>query len=496
MQTLFDRLASRNSNYLSNSPQRYKDKRGSFAVELRKRSRVESQQNQRLINGFFTSAPHWILSEYPEYRDFEFPKKLQLIHRILTEPNEDSAKYNAIIALRMLTSEHDSEITHFTVSLGFIGILKGFLGTVTDERVLIEVAICFCGLCWFSEYTDLMLQSEILESLQGILNRNRPILTKYIAWATGNLCGNSAKVRKRMYKIGLCQDLMNCIETKVSGAHPASVSTISWVLSNLAKSLESQEFSIISSFIKTSQVLLDYDNEDITQDVLFIVAYIANCGDRALDALYNVDLLSFLVRYLGSSCWSNQIPAVLAIGNIVSKSSEFTDVLLNFQLLNQLLFVVNSTVERLAKESLFICSNIAAGTQSQRSRLLSHEVCGLCVRQLKVPQYSCQKEASYLLRNFGFLCSSAEILQLCSPEVLRAVSGALEAADTEIVRNLLIFIEAALRTDSQQVLCLISDSGCLAALERLQTHKNEEVSEQCSSLIVGYFGTEGESFSV
>ena len=207
-------------------------------------------------------------------------------------------------------------------------------------------------------------------------------------WLCANTAGESLKLRNLILSETFIIDAMSRIiveaqKTK-SSVLKGMVANMMWCVSNLARSKkidgnEETQVSItqeeMTKLLYIIRTFMDLKGMSLSmQDALWALAYLVEQADDNFitQVCQGKDTMKYLIEYLTSPLEEEMVPALRAIGNILSSTTpENIDLFLYEGGLSALdhLMVTDQSVQKM-KEILWSCSNITAGTEDQIANFL------------------------------------------------------------------------------------------------------------------------------
>lgn len=148
-----------------------------------------------------------------------------------------------------------------------------------------------------------------------------------------------------------------------------------WALSNLLRGAPLPNYEDIKSAVPVlcksilSEVL---DNETLS-DAMWAISYMSETHKSRIQRVVETGVLPHIVKACRSDLLIVVIPAMRIIGNVSAGNEAQTEELLKAGALELLTDLIYHKKKNIRRETCWILSNIAAGTKSQVSQILSHE---------------------------------------------------------------------------------------------------------------------------
>jgi hypothetical protein len=249
-----------------------------------------------------------------------------------------------------------------------------------------------------------------------------------------------------------------------------------------------------------AELLASCADEESLSDTLWAISYLTDGDDERIGAAVQAGIAAQLVRCLTHTSSKLKVPALRAIGNIVTGSDAHTQAIVSagaLPILGVLVTQGAKTQER--KEACWAISNIAAGTASQLAAVLASGVLLPVATALRHAEFEIKKEACWVVCNAVHGSSQEQALFIAEQYgVLEPMVQMLGVADARMVGITLDFLDnllkageaaAAARGDAEnRVVVWLDECGGVDKLEELQEHKNEDIYKKAVSLLETYLG--------
>lgn len=255
-----------------------------------------------------------------------------------------------------------------------------------------------------------------------------------------------------------------------------------------------------------AQLLTSCHDEECLSDALWGISYLTDGDERRISAVLASGVAMRLVACLTHASSKLKVPALRAIGNIVTGSDEQTQQVVNagaLPILGQLVTAGTKMQER--KEACWAISNIAAGTPQQLSAVLQSGVLLPVSRALQHSEAEIKKEACWVVCNavHGSSASPHQVLMIAKDYgVIEPMCAMLQAGDPRMVTITLDFIEelckagAAVASEKgeseNKAMIWLDEAGGIDKLEELQEHKNEDIYRKAVHILETYLGDSDE----
>lgn len=156
--------------------------------------------------------------------------------------------------------------------------------------------------------------------------------------------------------------------------------------------------------------------------------------------------LSFSYR----KCSSVILGALQTVGNILSGSDEDIDEVLSYSTIFPALYVLlMSDEEEVLKDTLWVISNIAAGTQNHIQKIIDAKIMPLVIRAIRKSQLETKKRGLWILTNAASKASPAQIRLLVDDGCIGIMCEMLHVKSLSTVKFTLVGLEYILEAGEQ-----------------------------------------------
>jgi importin subunit alpha-6/7 len=322
------------------------------------------------------------------------------------------------------------------------------------------------------------------------------------AWCLGNIAGDGPELRDLVLRQGAMQPLLANL------AQPETLNLLrncTWTLSNFCrgKPLPALELVLPAMPVLAHLVRSKVDTDTMI-DAAWALSYLTDGDeDSRIAPVVALDVLPALVDMLSSSAVAGVstattlvVPALRAIGNIVSGNDQQTQAVLDAGALPALSPLLLHAKKNVRKETCWVLSNIAAGTPAQLDALFRvSDLLPRVLQQLASGEWEVRKEASWVISNIATAAATQpeHLLHLLDLQALHQLSELLSVSDVKVVLLALDAIEAFLKLGesrgiSEQVLRQLDEAEGIDRLEALQEHQHQRVYNRALELLSTYFG--------
>eukprot|EP00485_Elphidium_margaritaceum_P006618 CAMPEP_0202691466 /NCGR_PEP_ID=MMETSP1385-20130828/6176_1 /ASSEMBLY_ACC=CAM_ASM_000861 /TAXON_ID=933848 /ORGANISM="Elphidium margaritaceum" /LENGTH=875 /DNA_ID=CAMNT_0049346877 /DNA_START=251 /DNA_END=2878 /DNA_ORIENTATION=+ len=180
-----------------------------------------------------------------------------------------------------------------------------------------------------------------------------------------------------------------------------------WTISNLVRGKPQPSWSKVSCVIPIILLYLNCTDLEVLTDTCWALSYLSDgCNDHIqsildLSLVSDIDISSYLVRFLDKKSMNVLVPALRTCGNIVSGSDHQTQQIIDRGLLTKLKRLLRHPHHSVKKEAIWTVSNITAGNPVQIQAVIDHGLIEPLVDILTDPQadHDLVKECIWAISN-------------------------------------------------------------------------------------------------
>ncbi|KAK7487913.1 hypothetical protein BaRGS_00020814 [Batillaria attramentaria] len=321
-----------------------------------------------------------------------------------------------------------------------------------------------------------------------------PLLQDQCAWALGNIAGDSIECRRILFSQGCMPPLIKLLQSPV----PSCVQSAAFAIANLIRDLPDIADNAVESGILPPllQLLQTADTPpELLCEVSWVLTYLTNSHDH-ITKMVTMGFLTTVVDIIVHIAMTDSVregqvvtPLLRALGNICSGPDDYSMTACeNPRLMPALLRLLESSVVHVAKETLWVLSNMT-GDYSVSQSVVYGPMLPAVVTQLD-KGHDFMVEAMYILCN---LASHGETVcsELVNHGAVAKVVPLLKNFDLELLHMALAFCETVLRY-SDDARFIFEECGGPGNLEQLHNHPNTDIQAQAQEIIDTYYGPEEE----
>jgi importin subunit alpha-6/7 len=398
----------------------------------------------------------------------------------------------------MLSVERDPPIQQ-CIDAGLVPAFINYLQAHEYPKLQFEAAWALTNIASGStEQTHFVIRSGAVPLLIQLLMSQDVQVREQAIWAIGNISGESAECRDHILAQGALAPLIQCI--MFESAPITTYRTGTWAISNLCRGKPAPALELVKPALGPLGKMLNMTDDEVLADACWAISYISDGNDERLKAVLESNIARRLVELLLHRNVAVQTPALRSIGNLVTGEDKETQIVINARVLSALKELLNHPRKGIRKEACWAISNITAGSKAQVQATLDSGIMEPLIEMLQNGDYEIKKEASWAVSNCTSYKQSDHIRTLVNLGAIESVSEMLDCGDSRITLVCLEAIANILKTGANEAAKSGSTNRYVSAIEEyaidkieeLQDHKNDEVAELCSKIIVKYFSVEEE----
>lgn len=518
-------------------------KREDKGVELRKNKREEGLLKRRALHD---QSAHALDAEPATAADgtptkSRYPTRDE-VPALVQGCYVEATALDSVTGLRKLLSLEVNPPIDAVIASGVIPHLVKLLTVDSHPRLEFEAAWCLTNVAsGSSEQTAHVVDAGGVAAFTRLLSSPDENTREQAIWALGNIAGDSAALRDAVLQAGALAPLLQQIQM---GPKVSLLRNAVWVLSNLCRGrpppaleqvrqrrppsapscatttartailtriapllLPSRPAAQVGPAIPVlAGLLASCSDEECLADALWGISYLTDGDEARIAAVLASGVAMRLVACLTHTSSKLKVPALRAIGNIVTGSDEQTQQIVNagaLPILGQLVTAGAKVQER--KEACWAISNVAAGTPQQLAAVLQSGVLLPVSRALLHAEAEVKKEACWVVCNavHGSASSPQQVLLIAEHYgIVEPMCAMLQANDPRMVTITLDFIDelckagAAVAADKgegeNRAVIWLDEAGGIDKLEELQEHKNEDIYRKAVHILETFLGDSDE----
>jgi len=512
---------------------RFRKKREDDTISIRKQKREETNLKRRMIapsvpetpvvtgtpvmqpTGVINpnvpvaapAAPVAVLAKMPVEGSDSFTNPQEYI-AAFTSPNPQD-HLRAAHHIRRLLSLEKSPPIDLVIKSGCLPHLVRCLDAVDNQKLQFEAAWALTNVAsGESRHTNALVESGAVPPLLRLLNSTSWEIREQAVWALGNIAGDGAALRDQLLNCGAMEQLIRMMYQILQEPVPVSlVRNTAWTLSNMYRGKPSPPLALVQPGLPLLKILLTHPDDEVVIDTIWAVSYATECNsidkptpstqlpsvDARIDAVAMAGILPEIYKFLSASELSKALPAVRTFGNILTGSAQYTDLVLEMNILPPFLGVLKRKNRVIRKEVLWALSNVAAGTPKHVQALIDNGVIDTAYNVIKSGEFDLQKEAGWLISNAAVCATPEQVHAMVeSHSLLESLAEILKITDTPLLKMALSSIDSVLQNgrelgDPNPYAERMDGLNITDSLTKLQDHKNQKVYDSAFEIMKTYF---------
>eukprot|EP00118_Oscarella_pearsei_P019710 m.210865 g.210865 ORF g.210865 m.210865 type:complete len:513 (+) comp39748_c3_seq5:65-1603(+) len=344
-----------------------------------------------------------------------------------------------------------------------------------------------------SDHTKAVIQCGAVPLLIKLLSCMHRNVASQALWGLGNIIGDSAECRDYVISHGVIRPLLSRITSEIPIEF---MRNIAWVISNLCRySNPAPPFHAVCELLPVISQLILHEDVAVKSDICWAVTYLTDSGNDQIQLVVHSGLVQHIIPLLETDQHKVLMPAIRAIGNIVTGTDEQTQVCIDCGCLPQFGRLLMYPRDSVVRETAWVVSNITAGNESQIQAVIDAGLVPPLISVLRESEYKAQKESAWAVSNFTVGGTAEQVGILIHGGVIPPLCQLLQVRDTQVVQVILDAISTMLKmagAEAGAVANLIEEAGGLDIIEQLQQHDNVEIYKLAYDIIDTYFSQTGD----
>ncbi|XP_046840163.1 importin subunit alpha-9-like isoform X2 [Xenia sp. Carnegie-2017] len=416
-----------------------------------------------------------------------------LMTRRLFEHN--TQRLEILRKLKNIFAQGDTVSDAFLSQNGAIEVLVKHL-TGKEVQLQVEAAWCLTNLAASTHKHAVQIAKICGAYLITYLQSSNVILQDLCAWTVGNLAGDCEECRCIMIDQGAVHSLVKLLKSTFHNVVHSAV----FALNNLTRGNNKNVFDEMIRY-NTGHILLGLVKNCARSDEVLVelatlvmyfttnqigVEHITSCGITV------TFLIESIARFgLVDNCVHIATPFIRALGNMCAISNQLCDEAAKDNVIFKVMpTLLTSNIYHIKKESLWLLSNVTAGSTSSIKSFVEINLLDVVLAMLD-ESFDIPKEAAMVLLNIS--CRTPEYLQqITKSGGLHKFVILTKRGDNDLCLLALQFVELVLRrlNNGQE---MFESMGGVEVLDNLYYSGNEEISRCANDLMKVYFELEQSS---
>eukprot|EP00339_Tiarina_fusa_P001100 CAMPEP_0117055134 /NCGR_PEP_ID=MMETSP0472-20121206/38213_1 /TAXON_ID=693140 ORGANISM="Tiarina fusus, Strain LIS" /NCGR_SAMPLE_ID=MMETSP0472 /ASSEMBLY_ACC=CAM_ASM_000603 /LENGTH=544 /DNA_ID=CAMNT_0004770997 /DNA_START=55 /DNA_END=1689 /DNA_ORIENTATION=+ len=418
--------------------------------------------------------------------------------RMLTSPtSSDEEKVEATRGFRRILSvERNPPVDEVLAA----GVLPFFVHNLTadpvNSKMVFESAWALTNIASTTQ-TPAVVEGGAVPPLITLLRHENADVREQATWCLGNIAGDNREFRDYLLKEGIVAPLVLNIE------QPATMSLLNnmvWALSNLCRGKPVPDLALLAPAIGPLTELLYKDvSVEVLVDAVWALSYLSDGDNDRIGAVMTTGVADRLVQFLGPEMAPQMLtPVVRCLGNFATGSDSQTQAVVDAGILKHFVRLLENPKKGIRKETCWVASNIAAGTQDQITALITQPgVIEKIADYARNASWEVKKEALWTISNCFTTGTDDHTMMLVQCEALRPLADVLATknADATVLCACLDAIEHVLNVSDRQGLSygrVFDEYQGIESLENLQEHPSDQVYNKTIKIIETHFNADEE----
>ena len=465
--------------------------RNKIFMQKRLNKKINTENNLSLFNVLKISKDVYTQLTNEEINIKDFSKIINLFR----SQNIDE-KFKGLIGLRKLLSIESTAPIQEIIDLNLVPELINLLDNPLYEFKY-EATYCLCNIA--SGTPDQAKTIIIYGGIPKILNLldcTIEEIKSQTIWLVSNLVSDSDKIRAALIENKIFDKILTILSTTNNESY---INLSAWAISNFFKVKPVLNYDICKkAFNNIARAVLIYnkDDEDFITDVCFFFSVVTHKYKEFNQEIIDTGLLQKIIKFLDTKKKNIILTSLRIIGNIAcTENANQTQKLIDLGVLEKLKYTLFNENISIRRESAFILSNIAAGTQKQIEAVIDQNFFQILYKVFTNDNQKVKKEAIIAIANMTNVEDEKYMKKIFEDNILMIILELLKKEDAfyiliglEILVNIFIFSEKKGRKKEFQNEC--EKMGISDVLEKLQMNENQMVYEKTLTILETYFETE------
>ncbi|KAJ1911351.1 hypothetical protein IWQ60_010179 [Tieghemiomyces parasiticus] len=321
------------------------------------------------------------------------PTEIQEINRGLAGSDEQVAKALKLLSARLVSPS--AALEKFILAGECVPHLMRLIHSPNPE-IQLQATWCLTNIAAGSE----ALCHKVLDAVPYLiqsLNPLNPDLADQAGWCLGNIAAEGPAFREHLVANGVVTPLVDLLTTSPNSQ---LTQTACFALSNLARNPGAPMQQLFDAGIcgRLVKHLSQHESQDVASEVFWVLTYLTAGELQYAHRLVEQDVIPHLVAQLDKFAdqGSAAIPLIRTLGNLSAIDDATTSRLLDHpEIIQQLLYwVAKSPARTVKKESLWVLSNITAGTKAHVNKVLKQDGAAVLTEVMSHDSYDLRREVS------------------------------------------------------------------------------------------------------
>ena len=468
-----------------------KNNRNKIFMQKRLNKKINSENNLSLYNVIKINKDIYTQLTNEEINIKDFSKVINLF-----QSSNIDEKFKGLIGIRKLLSLESNPPIREIIELKIVPELINLLDSPLYEFKY-EAIYCLCNIAsGTEEQAKTIIIYGGIPKILNLLDYSIEEIKSQTIWLVANLASDSAKIRDSLIENKIFDKILTILAATNNNNY---INISGWAITNFFRVKPIPNIDICKKTFKiiARAVLIDNkQDEDFISDVCFFFSVLTQKYKEFNQEIIDAGLLEKIINFLDIKKKSIILTSLRIVGNIAcTDNANQTQKLIDLGVLEKLKYTLFNENISIRKETAFILSNIAAGTQKQVETLIEQNFLQILYKVFINDNAKVKKEAIVAIANLTSVEDEKYMKKLFEDNILMIVSELLKNEDAyyiaiglEILANIFAFSDKKGNKKEFQNECY--KMGIDTILEKLQTHENQIIYEKTLNILDAYFETE------
>ena len=467
------------------------DNRNKLILQKRLHKKNNLESKETLLNTLSVPKELYEKLTSEEIQPTDFHKIINLFH---SQNKEEKLK--GLIGIRQFLSIDPNPPIQEIIDMKIVPELINLLDNAPNEFKF-EAIWCLTNIASGSEdQANTILIYGGVAKIYNLLDSDIEEIKHQTIWLIANLTGESQKIRDNLIDQKIFDKLLTIL---ASTNYDKYIEICTWALSNFfrVKPVPNYE-NTYKAFKIIARAVMIYEATQVEfiTDACFILSVMTKNYKKFIKEIVDINLLPYIVKFLDIDNNAIIMTCLRIVGNIAIEDDAIqAQKLFDLDIINKLKYTLFNNSISIRKESAFIISNLAGGTQRQIEILIEQNIFEILKKIYKSDVQKVKKEVIYGIANLSLVENEKHMKKLIDDGILIFIYECMKdenprfiAISLEILENILCF--AKKKGELNNLLKEIEIMGIVDMLENLQVHQDQIIYEKTIQILDTYFETE------
>lgn len=468
-----------------------KDTRNKIFLQKRLLKKTNIESNSSLLDSLTMPKDIYEKIASAEIQPSDFQKIINSFH---SQNIED--KFKGLVGIRKLLSIESKPPIQEIIELNIVPELINLLENTPNEFKYEAIWSLTNIASGTEEQANTILIYGGLPKILNLLDSNIEEIKSQTVWLIANLIGESSKIRDTLIGQKVYDKLLTIL---ASTNNEKYINLCTWAICNFFRVKPIPDYDIAYKAFKIiARVVMIYDNTntEFIIEACQIFSIITKKHKKFLKEIIDSNLIQYIIKFLDIDNKNVLMTCLRIVGNIACEdNANQVQKLIDLNVLEKLKYTLFNDYLGIRKESAFILSNIAAGTQKQIETLIDQNFLQILFKVFKNDLPKVKKQVIYAIGNLTSVESEKYMKKLVDDGILIFIYDCLKDDDNLFISISLEMLEHVLsygkkRGELNLLMGEIEKMGMLDILEKLQVHEDEIIYEKTIHILENYFDIE------